>query len=50
MGWSSASDATAKLTGVSTNGWVQAGNEPGQRMTAGSEFVTYLLTHLCKSD
>ena len=35
MGWSSASDATAKLTGVSTNGWVQAGNEPGQRMTAG---------------
>lgn len=35
MGWTSASDATAKLTGVSTNGWVQAGNEPGQRMTAG---------------
>ena len=35
MGWPSTSDSSTKLTGVSTNGWVQAGNEPGQRMTAG---------------
>lgn len=35
MGWDSSSNESTKLTGVSTNGWVQAGNEPGQRMTAG---------------
>ena len=35
MGWPSNSASTTKLTGVSTNGWITAGTEPGQRMTAG---------------